>query len=213
MEIVSNPGIQNIAGAASAGQQVTVVETPVIGKHKTSRVTTTSKSIQDGQTVSVLIEEFHDGKLLSKHFEQFRPNKICTREIFEADGSLISSETERSDDSGRMTRVVVRGSGKSSTTRIMCGEIEARATERSILIETPRASYSYHPFEGKWSSYYKDIGLKLELKSNYLKNPNATLDGPDGIKLVFRSGRLIDMHLSKDLSADSSKNTIPSIIE
>jgi hypothetical protein len=114
-------------------------------------------------------------------------------ETFDEDGCLIVFERELIDEQGQITRIIIRGSGKSSTTRIMCGEIEARATERLVLVETPQASYSYQPFEGRWCSYYKDSRGKQESRSRHLKNSDALLDGPDGIRLVFSSGHLVDL--------------------
>ncbi len=167
-----------------------------MGKARARRVTTTARSADKSRVVSVLIEEFSDGKLMERAFEQFYPLHSINREIFEKDGTPVSSETERTDANGAVTRVICRGAGKSSTVRILFGEIEARATERIVLIETPRASYAYQPFDGKWTAFYKDMQLKLELKSNYLKNPNSSLLGPDGITLVFRNSRLIDMSIN-----------------
>lgn len=194
---------------------VSVVETPILGRQNGKRMTTTCKSVNDGQVVSVLVEEYHGERLMFRNFEQHKPIRSITRETYEPDGTLISSETERQDLNGVKTKVVIRGTGKSSTTRIMAGEVEARATERSILIETPKASYSYQPFDGKWSSFYKEINMKLELKANFLKSPNATLNGPDGIKLIFRNGRLADMTVMHEFceSPNLDGGKIPSIIE
>ena len=178
-------------------QTVSIVEAPLLGKPKCKRVTTTGKA-DDGSSISVLIEELENGKLLSRHYEQYVPVRSTTKELFASDGTLISSETERRDGEGRLTKIVLRGSGKSSTTRIICGEVEARATERSIIIESPRASYSFQPFDGRWHAYYKDMNMKLDLKANFLKSPDSYLDGPDGLKLVFKNGRLVDLLLSRE---------------
>ena len=208
---VSNTPL-HLAAAAST-DLVSVVETPIIGRAKARRVTTTCKTVE-GQIISILIEEYFDTTLLSRQLEQHKPMRSTTKESFESDGSLISSETERKEETGLTTKIVVRGTGKSSTTRILSGEVELRATERSILIETPKASYNFQPFEGKWSSFYKELNMKLELKANFLKSPNSTLNGPDGIKLVFRNGRLVDMQLSKNFvpSTDTNRN-VPGILD
>jgi hypothetical protein len=162
----------------------------------------------------VLIEELDNGKLMSRHFDQYAPIRSTTKEIYAIDGTLISSETERRDGEGRLTKIVVRGSGKSSTTRIICGEVEARATERSIIIESPRASYSFQPFDGIWNAYYKDMNMKLDLKANFLKSPDSYLDGPDGLKLVFKNGRLVDLILRRETinTSLSSLNDSKSLI-
>jgi len=194
MEILS--GTNTVGAFLLADPEVTIVEAPVVGKPRARRVTTTARRMDNRQVLSVLIEEFNDGTLRERVFEQFSPLHSVCREVFEKDGTLISSETERKDASGLLTKVVSRGAGKSSTTRILCGEFEARATERIVLVETPRASYSYHPFDGRWTAFYKDMGLKFELKSNFLKNPNSSLLGPDGITLVFRNSRLVDMSVA-----------------
>jgi hypothetical protein len=204
---------QSLSGNSIQGDLISVTQSPVIGKNKTQRVTTTSKSSATGQTVSVLVEELKDGVLLCRQFNQYAPTRISVREIYENDGSFVCSETEKHDADNRITKIVIRGSGKSSTARIMCGDVELRATERSILIESPRASYSYLPFEGKWSSFYKEIGMKLEMKASYLKNPDAIVEGPDGIKLVFRNGRIADMLLANEFQIhECSGNSVPGIL-
>lgn len=212
MESVSSANLNSAEQATKKGL-VTVVESPVIGKQKAQRITTTCKSEETGQIISVLVEEFHNGKIYCRQFDEFEPLRKTIKECFDPDESLISSETERHETSGKLTKIIVRGSGKSSTTRIICAEVEARATERSIIIETPRASYSFQPFDGKWSSFYKDMNLQLELKSNYLKNPDSFLDGPDGIKLIFQAGRLVDLILGGDYSAPSSTNSAQGLVE
>lgn len=178
--------------------QVSTVETPILGKPKCKRLTSTEKD-EDGCTISVLIEEYDNGKLTGRHYDQYSPFRSVCTEQYDRDGTLISSETERKDAEGRVTKIVVRGSGKSSTTRIICGEVEARATERSVIIESPRVSYSFLPFEGKWRAFYKDMSLKLELKASFLKSPDSHLDGPDGLKLIFKNSRLVDLILSREI--------------
>lgn len=185
----------------------TTQETPILGRSNAKRVTTTTKDSSGAVTV-ILVEEFHGERLMSRMLEQNIPNRTVTRELYESDGSLISSETERRDPNGRNTKIVVRGSGKSSTTRILSGDVEARATERSVLIETPKASYSFYPFDGKWSSFYKEINMKLELKANFLKSPDSVLNGPDGLKIVFKGGRMVDLIVSAEFDASTSE--IPS---
>ncbi len=193
--------------------QTTTVETPVLGKSKAKRLTTTCKS-SDGRTISTLVEEFHDNMLMSRQFEQVVGERLSRKEIFEKDGSLIVSETERINSEGQRTKITVRGCGKSASTRIVCGEVEARASERQVMIETPKASYSYFPFEGKWTSYYKEINMKLELTANFLKGLEETLQGPDGLRLVFRNGRLADLYVSAEPGENSNTSTsIPGIVE
>lgn len=177
----------------------TKVETPVSGQAGRRIVSTLCRSARDGQTRSTLVEEYKSDKLLSRTFNQFEPYRSSCRELFDLDGSLISSETERDEQDGRVTKITVRGSGKSSTTRITSGEIEVRATERSVIVETPLAGHSYYPFDGTWISFYKDIDLKLELKSNFLKGPDSVLRGPDGINLVFCGGKLVDLIICNNL--------------
>lgn len=212
MESLSSTNIQGISGAITQGNLFSVVETPVIGKQGRQRVTTTCKSETDGQIISVLVEEFQNNKLITRQIQQFSSPVFCTKESFQTDGSLISSDTERTETDGRITKIFIRGSGKSSTTRIMSGEVEVRASERLVLIETTSASYSYFPFDGKWSSYYKDFSMKLELKSNFLKHPDSVLEGPDGLRLIFKSGRLVDLVLTRSI-IPSTINSVPGIIE
>ncbi len=197
------PSIESVSGDGIA----TVQETPIVGRHNAKRVTTTTRD-GSGAVSTILVEEFHGERLMSRQLEQNIPTRSVTRELYEADGALISSETERRDLNGRNTKIVVRGSGKSSTTRILCGDVEARATERSVLIETPKASYSFYPFDGKWSSFYKEINMKLELKANFLKSPDSILNGPDGIKIVFKGGRMVDLLVASEFEPSSSE--IPS---
>lgn len=182
----------------------TVVST-VPGKTARRRVSTVCKSTKDGQLVSLLVEEYEADRLLSRKYEQHQPYKNSCLELFEPDGSLISSTTERVESDGRITQIHVRGTGKSSTTRIISGEIEARATERSLIIETPEASHSYQLYDGKWTSFYKSFDLKLELKADFLKGPDSVLRGPDGINLVFRDGRLIDLIITRDIVSGRSE--------
>lgn len=212
MDSTSVTNSQLIPLGSTANNLVSVVETPILGKPKARRITTSCKSAE-GKIVSILVEEYNDNTLLCRQFDQHMPVRSTTREVFELDGTLISSETERREQSGQLTKIVVRGSGKSSTTRIMVGEVEARATERSVLIETPKASYTFQPFEGKWTSFYKEVNMKMELKANFLKSPNSTLNGPDGIQLVFRNGRLADMIVTHEQGNNSNQNSVPSIID
>ena len=76
----------------SAAQQtiVSTIETPVVGKPKCRRVNTTSKT-EDGTTISVLIEELENGRLLSRHYDQYLPVRLTCKELFESDGTVISS--------------------------------------------------------------------------------------------------------------------------
>ena len=182
----------------NGNEVVSTSETPIVGKPRANRLVTNVKSAETGELISVLIEERFDEKILSRQLDVYLPRRQTTRECFEPDGTLINSETERREDNGVISRIVIRGIGKSATARIVCGESEARATERSVIIETPRASYSFQPFEGKWSSYYKDVGMKLDLKANFLKNPDQTILGPDGIKLIFKKSRLVDVHFTEE---------------
>lgn len=195
MESVSSGFVNSLAQVEQSS--ISTIEAPVLGKPKSRRITTTCKA-EDGSVISVFVEELNNGKVESRHHDQYLPTRISTNELYDSDGALISSETERKDADGRLTKIVIRGSGKSSTTRITCGEIELRATERSIIIESPRASYNLQPFEGKWSAYYKDMNMKLELKANFLKSPDSVLHGPDGLHLVFKNGRLVDLILSRE---------------
>lgn len=212
MDIVSGAFVHESAALSSADDLVTVVESPVVGSRKAQRITTTCKSRADGRIVSILVEEFQNDRLMMRQIDQYHPLRSSTREVFETDGSLITAETERTGADGMLTKVVVRGSGKSSTTRIVCGEVEARATERSILIETPQASYTYLVFEGKWSAFYKDMSMKTEVKSNFLRSPDAQLLGPDGITLIFKNGRLADMYLAQKPTSTAASE-VSGIIE
>ena len=208
MKTTSFSGVQIPSVELTSGDGIaTVQETPIIGRNNAKRVTTTTRD-ESGVVTTILVEEFHGERLMSRQLEQNSPMRSVTRELYEADGSLISSETERRELNGRSTKIVVRGSGKSSTTRILCGDVEARATERSVLIETPKASYSFYPFDGKWSSFYKEINMKLELKANFLKSPDSVLNGPDGIKIVFRGGRMVDLLVATEFEPSASE--IPS---
>lgn len=210
-----------IGGQAHAGSKqlhddelvvVSITETPIVGRARSKRMVTTTKSSTSAELISILIEEFDRDRLFFRQLDIFLPLKQTTRECYESDGSLISSETERLDKNGVLTKIILRGSGKSSTVRIISGDSEARATERTVMIETPKASYSFLPYEGKWSSYYKEINMKLELKANFLKNPDATLQGPDGIQLVFRKSRLVDLRFTSEAPAPGMK-TLPGIVE
>lgn len=210
-----------IGGQAHAGSNhlhddelviVSTTETPIVGRARSKRMATTTKSSTSAEVISILIEEFDRDKLFFRQLDIFLPLKQTTRECYEPDGSLISSETERQEKSGILTRIILRGNGKSSTVRIISGDSEARATERTVMIETPKASYSFLPYEGKWSSFYKDINMKLELKANFLKNPDATLQGPDGIQLVFRKARLVDVRFTSQAPPIGMK-ALPGIVE
>lgn len=206
METLSSFNLYSGSALSFSGPdlELSVVESPVIGKSNLKRVTSTCKSKMTGKTLSVLVEDYQDQKLSSRFYEQYLPLKITVNELYEKNGDLISSETQRVNADSSLTKIIVRGSGKSSTTRIVCGEVEIRANERLVMIETSIANYNFHIFEGKWSSYYKELDLRLELKANFLKSPDETLKGPDGINLIFRKGRLVDLKLDAVCSqADS----------
>lgn len=172
---------------------VSRTETPVLGKPRVKRVSTTYKSADGTHITCLVIEEFDKDLLTDRLVEIFSPVRETTRQRYDHEGMLISADTERVEKSGQSTRILTRGCGKSATVRITYGECEARATDRLILIETPRASYTYQPFEGKWTSFYKDIDMLLELTASFLKGPDATIAGPDGLSLVFQKGRLADL--------------------
>ncbi|MBX9689645.1 MAG: hypothetical protein K2X27_23240 [Candidatus Obscuribacterales bacterium] len=193
--------------AESEDKIVSVVQSMVPGKEKLQRVTSTCQSGRDMKVLSILVEEFQSDRLLSRRLEVYSPQKLSSMEIYDKDGLLISSETERHEKDGKISKIVLRGTGKSQSTRISIADLEARASERAVLIETARASYSYYPYEGKWTSFYKHFSLKLELKSNYLKNPDSVIDGPDGIRLIFKSGKLIDLQLTTNYNGE-----VPSFI-
>jgi hypothetical protein len=191
---------------------VSRIETPVIGKPRSKRVSTTYKSADGTQIICIIIEEFERDLLTECIVESFCPQRKTTRERYDNDGDLIIADTERIEKNGLTTRILTRGCGKSATVRITYGECEARASERLILIETPRASYSFQPFEGKWTSYYKDIDMLLELKASFLKGPDATIAGPDGLTLVFQSGRLADLVFFQDESQAAKNDNCPGVI-
>lgn len=198
----------------AAEMDFSVLEAPVIGNSKLKRITSTCKMKSDGSLVSVLVEEYHGSMLQTRYFQQYKPVALVCKELYERDGSLLSSETERQEDDSSLTRIILRGSGKSSTTRIIRSEIEVRANERLVMIETPLANYNFHIYEGKWSSYYKAIDLRLELKANFLRSPDDVLKGPDGIDLVFRKGRLVDLRVKGQLhgpAISSEQSTMPQI--
>lgn len=201
MESITSGVNSGLAIHDDGAETVSSVETPALGKARAKRLVTTRKKGE--QVVSVLIEEYEGDILVYRQIDQYLPVKQISRESFERDGSLISSETERSEKNQMLTRIVIRGNGKSATARIICGESEARATERLVMIETPKASYTFQPFDGRWTSYYKELNMRLELKANFLKNPDSTILGPDGIKLEFRKGRLVDVLFSEELSSDN----------
>ena len=192
---------------------VSCIETPVIGKPRFKRLSTTVKSADGKRIVSIVIEEFDKEKLVERHLELYEPKRQTTRECFEPDGTLIISDTVRVEENGLITKIVIKGSGKSATARVTYAECEARATERMVMIETPRASYSFQPFEGKWSSFYKDIDMRLDLKANFLKGPDSVLLGPDGIRLVFQKGRLVDVVFADDYTNYLDEVEADSILE
>lgn len=193
MKSLSGTPTLGLAMESEGSHIVSIVETPIVGKPKKKRVVTTTKSSDGTQVMTVMVDEFDNEILLDRHLEVYSPLRQTTREHYENDGSLICSDSERIEKNGSITKIMIKGSGKSSTARITNGESEARATERLIMIETPKASYSFHPFEGKWTSFYKEIDMRLDLKASFLKGPDSVLSGPDGIKLIFQKGRLVDV--------------------
>lgn len=213
MESLTGGPTNGLAVHLQASNNVSCIETPVVGKPRHKRVATTTKSADGTQVISIVIEEYDREKLIERHIELYAPTRQTTREKFDSDSNLIVSDTERYESNGLTTKILIKGSGKSSTTRITYGECEARATERLIMIETPKASYSFQPFEGKWSSFYKDIDMRLDLKANFLKGPDSILAGPDGISLIFQKARLVDVLFLDLLTASSSDQSRPTIID
>ena len=194
------------------GSTVSRIETPVLGRPRSKRVSTTHKTADGAQVICIIIEEFDRDQLTERIVETFLPSRVTTRERDGHEGALISADTERTEKNGLTNKIVKRGCGKSATVRITYGECEARGSERLILIETAKASYTFQPFEGRWTSFYKDIDMSLELKANFLKGPDARIAGPDGLTLVFQKGRLADLLFFTDEPQSPQNESVHGII-